>query len=168
MNVVYRDGTTADLPAIDHLFRESFIDTFGHLYRAEDLAAFLAQFTPEAWLDEFRNGHVFRLADVEGDLAGFLKLGPLTLPAQPIGPALELRQIYILKQYQGAGIAQSLIEWALDEARRRGAQELYLTVYTDNPRARRVYERFGFELVGPYAFMVGNQADEDIIMRKRL
>jgi RimJ/RimL family protein N-acetyltransferase len=41
-------------------------------------------------------------------------------------------------------------------------------VYTDNPRARRVYERFGFELVGPYAFMVGNQADEDIIMRKRL
>jgi ribosomal protein S18 acetylase RimI-like enzyme len=168
MNVVYRDGTAADLPAVDQLFRTSFADTFGHLYSTEDLATFLAQFTPEAWLNEYRNGHAFRLAEIDGALVGFLKLGPLMLPVKPDGHALELRQIYILKEYQGAGIAQSLMGWALDEARRRRAQELYLTVYTDNPRARRVYERYGFEVVGPYAFMVGNQADEDIIMRKRL
>ena len=41
------------------------------------------------------------------------------------------------------------MDWALDEARRRGAEELYLTVYTDNHRARRFYERYGFEAVGP-------------------
>lgn len=168
MKVTYREGTADDLPAIDRLFRDSFIDTFGHLYSAGDLAAFLAQFTPEAWLDEYRNRHWFRLAEADGALVGFLKLGPLLLPVKPSGPALELRQVYILKNYQGVGIAQALMDWAIDEALRRGAQELYLTVYTDNPRAQRVYERYGFEIVGPYAFMVGNQADEDMIMRKLL
>ena len=61
-----------------------------------------------------------------------------------------------------------LMDWAIDEARRRGAEELYLTVYTDNHRARRFYERYGFEAVGRYDFMVGSHADEDVIMRKLL
>jgi RimJ/RimL family protein N-acetyltransferase len=56
----------------------------------------------------------------------------------------------------------------LDEARRRGALDLYLTVYVDNHRARRFYEGYGFEFVGPYTFMVGNHADEDHIMRLAL
>mgnify|MGYP006146997509 CR=1 FL=1 len=38
---------------------------------------------------------------------------------------------------------------ALDTARSRGAEELYLTVYTDNHRARRFYERYGFAFVQP-------------------
>ena len=67
-----------------------------------------------------------------------------------------------------AGIAGAMMDWAIDEARRRCAGELYLTVYTDNHRARRIYERYGFEEIGPYAFMVGEQADEDIIMRLHL
>jgi RimJ/RimL family protein N-acetyltransferase len=37
-----------------------------------------------------------------------------------------------------------------------------------NERARRFYDRYGFEAVGRYDFMVGNQADEDIIMMKAL
>jgi len=60
------------------------------------------------------------------------------------------------------------MDWALDEARRRGAKELYLTVYVDNHRARRLYERYGFAVVGRYDFMVGGHADEDLIMRKVL
>ena len=35
-------------------------------------------------------------------------------------------------------------------------------------KIRAVYERYGFEAVGRYDFMVGTHADEDIIMRLRL
>ena len=79
-----------------------------------------------------------------------------------------LCQFYVLKEHHGGGIADALMGWACDEARRRGAEELFLTVFVDNDRARRFYARFGFEDVGRYAFMVGNQADEDVIMRKTL
>ena len=90
------------------------------------------------------------------------------MPAEPAGPALELRQIYVLRAWQGTGIAEELMEWALGEARARGAAELYLTVFTGNDRARVFYRRYGFADVGPYAFMVGSHADEDIIMQLAL
>lgn len=169
MTITYRTGAVADIPAIDHVFRASFCETFAHLYRPEDLAAFLAQFTAQAWTDEITDlRYAFRIAEEEGTAVGFVKLGPSSLPVQASASAIELRQLYVLSSHLGSGVGAALIDWALDEARRRDADELYLTVYTDNHRARRFYARHGFEELGPYAFMVGEQADEDIIMRLKL
>ena len=164
-----RDATEADLPAVDCIFRQTFCDTFAHLYREEDLAAFLDNFTPQAWSDEFADPRYrFRVAEVDGEIVGFVKLGPSALPVETDKRAVELRQIYVLEEHHGSGIAAALSDWAIREARRQGFEELYLTVYVDNHRARRFYERYGFEAVGRYDFMVGSQADEDIIMRKAL
>ena len=169
MSIGYRRGTIGDIDAIDRVFRDAFCDTFAHLYSAENLAAFLAKFSKEAWAEEIADeGYAFYLAEDDGRAVGYVKLGPSALPIDPEGPALELRQLYVLREHRGTGIANRLTEWALAEARRRGTKELYLTVYTDNGRARRFYERYGFEYVGPYKFMVGDHADEDIIMRLKL
>jgi ribosomal protein S18 acetylase RimI-like enzyme len=169
MTVTYRDATRADLPAIDDVFRTSFCETFAHLYRPEDLADFLGKFTSEAWAEEFDNPrYCFRLAESDGAVVGYVKLGPSALPIQTSRRAIELRQIYVLKDHHGSGLAKALTDWAIAEAREQGFEELYLTVYVDNHRARRFYDRYGFESVGSYDFMVGNHADEDIIMRKIL
>jgi ribosomal protein S18 acetylase RimI-like enzyme len=167
--IAYRDATPADAPAIGLLFRQGFSDTFAHLYDPKDLAAFFAGFSQEAWRDEIANpDFAFRLAEADGALAGFAKLSSPTLPIETPRPATELRQLYVLKAWQGAGIAPALMEWVLAEARRREADALFLSVFIDNHRARRFYERYGFEAVGRYAFMVGAHADEDIIMRLKL
>lgn len=165
MTVAYRTATAADAPAIDRVFRTSFCDTFAHLYRPEDLAAFLARFTLEAWEAELGDPSMaLRLAEAGGEAIGYVKLGPISLPVSPERPAIELRQLYLLRDWHGAGIAHALTDWCLAEARSRGAGQLYLTVYTGNHRARRFYERYGFEVRGTYAFMVGEQADEDLFM----
>ena len=169
MSITYRTACVDDVAAIDRVFRASFCETFAHLYREQDLAAFLAQFTPHAWTEEITDlRYAFRLAEDDGEAVGFVKLGPSSLPVQTEGPAVELRQLYVLSSHLGSGIGAELMDWALAEARRRDVEELYLTVYTDNHRARRFYGRYGFEELGPYAFMVGKQADEDIIMRMKL
>ena len=54
------------------------------------------------------------------------------------------------------------------EAEVRGADELWLSVFVDNHRARRFYERYGFEVIGRYDFIVGSHADEDHVMRLKL
>ena len=90
------------------------------------------------------------------------------MPYETTARAIELRQLYLLKAHHGSGLAAALTDWGIAEAKRQGNEELYLTVYTDNHRAKRFYERYGFEEVGRYDFMVGNHADEDIIMRKSL
>lgn len=169
MSIAYRNATTADAATLDRIFRTTFCGTFGHLYRPEDLASFLAKFTPEAWASELDDpAFAFRIAEAGGEAVGYAKLGPLRLPVEPDGLGLELYQLYVLKDWHGAGVAGELMDWCLAEARSRAGRQLYLTVYVDNRRARRFYERRGFVVEGPYAFMVGEQSDEDLIMRLAL
>lgn len=165
----YRDATAADAAALDTLFRDSFTATFGHLYAPADLAAFLAAFTLDRWRAELTDpAFAFRLASDDGFPLGYAKLGPPELPITRRGPAIELRQLYLRDAAKGTGIASALMDWCLATARARGAAETWLSVFVDNPRARRFYERYGFEDVGRYAFMVGSHADEDRLMRLAL
>jgi ribosomal protein S18 acetylase RimI-like enzyme len=169
MTVTYRDATVDDAAALNRLFKAIFCDTFAHLYRAEDLDAFLASSDPADWERQLRDRNfAVRIAEAAGTPVGYVKLGPLKIPVDRASTGLLIDQFYIDKAHQGAGVAQTLMEWTLAEAQRRGADALYLTVFTENARARRFYERYGFEPVGRYDFMVGSQADEDIIMRKAL
>jgi GNAT superfamily N-acetyltransferase len=108
------------------------------------------------------------IGEADREAVAYAKLGPPTLPFEPRGKPIELRQFYVLGEWHGTGAASALMQWVLEEAERRAADELYLSVFTDNHRARRFYERYGFEPVGRFAFMVGNHADEDIVMRKVL
>jgi ribosomal protein S18 acetylase RimI-like enzyme len=169
MKITYRDATPADAAVIDRIFDTSFCDTFAHLYAAEDLDVFLAGFNVADWRRELEDpAYEFRIGEVNGEPVGYVKLGPMKLPIETNRPALVLDQLYILKEHHGVGIAHALMDWTVDRAKRRGAEELFLTVYVDNHRARRFYDRYGFEAVGRYDFMVGSHADEDIIMRKVL
>jgi len=169
MTITYRDATAADAATLDRLFDTSFCDTFAHLYCEEDLNAFLTSFGIKDWEAQLEDPEFgCRIAEVDGAPVGYVKIGPLKLPIEASGPALLLDQLYILKEHHGAGIAHQLMDWTLGEARRRGACQLFLTVFIDNHRAKRFYDRYGFEAVGRYDFIVGNQADEDIIMRKAL
>ena len=169
MSGATREVRADDLRAIDRLYRTSFVDTFGPLYSPDDLAMFLGQFTAEAWAAEFADPrYAFRLAELDGQPIGFAKLGPLKLPADPVGEAAELHQLYMLSAAHGSGLGAQLMDWVVETARARGAGEMFLSVFTQNHRAQNFYRRYGFEIVGPYHFMVGKQADEDVIMRLAL
>ena len=170
MTVTYRDATPADLIAVDALFRDSFVATFAHLYDPADLAAFLAQFTPEAWAGELAQPDLsIRLAERgDGTLIGFAKVSDVELPVETTGPTLELRQLYLANVAKGQGVADALTQWVKDQARARGAETIVLSVYKDNDRAKRFYARHGFAYVKPYAFKVGEQYDEDEIWTLKL
>jgi ribosomal protein S18 acetylase RimI-like enzyme len=169
-DVSLRTANIADAPAITWLFHRVFTEVFGHTYPPHDLASFLAGCDETAFAAEIADtDHAFRLAEKDGTLIGFVKLGPSALPIDTGGRhALELRQLYLLPEARGTGVAQALMDWALAEARGRGAQDLYLTVWIDNHRARRFYERYGFREVGSYAFMVGETVDDDRILKLTL
>ena len=165
----YRDAGASDLTAVDLLFRASFAATFGDLYAPADLAAFFARFSPDAWAAELaREDVAIRLAEDDGALIGFAKVSAPTLPVEPAGVAIELRQLYLAEAGKGTGIADALIAWTIDQAREAYADEIFLSVYVDNHRARRFYRRHGFVEIGRYTFMVGNHQDDDRIMRLTL
>lgn len=162
----YRDAVMADSANIAEIFRQTFVDTFGHLYPPDDLAAFLMTMTADRFRQEIADPRfVFRIAESDGAPVGYIKLGPPGLPVETPPDTIELCQFYILPAWQGAGAARVLMDWALATAAARGAKHLQLSVYIDNHRARRFYERYGFTAVGRYDFMVGTHADEDVVLR---
>lgn len=169
MTVEYRSATVGDAAALAELGARTFTDTFGHLYQPSDLEIFLQNHSLDNW-DKELNDPAFevRVAELGSALVGYAKLGPPHLPFEPRGEAAELRQLYVVEEVKGQGIADELIRWVIERAREKRADHLYLSVFTDNHRARRFYEKYGFEPEGTYAFMVGTHADEDIVMRLKL
>jgi ribosomal protein S18 acetylase RimI-like enzyme len=167
--MIVRPATAADLPAVDRVFRTSFCDTFAHLYAPEDLAAFLGGFTSQGWATELADPRfAFQVGEVDRELLGYAKLGPNKLPHIDPDGVLELKQLYLLRPAHGTGMAQALMNWTLDEARRRGAKRLALSVWSENWRAQSFYRRFGFIDRGPVTFMVGNHPDEDRVWETSL
>jgi ribosomal protein S18 acetylase RimI-like enzyme len=169
MTSAYRDACPADAALVADVFARSFCETFAHLYKPEDLAAFLDKVNEAGFATELADPSFdLRIAEADGAPVGFAKLGKASLPVETLPDTLELWQIYVLNAWQGSGIGPALFDWAADRARHRGAQHLQLTVFVDNHRAKAFYERRGFVEVGRYEFMVGNHPDEDIIMRVAL
>lgn len=167
---VLREAGRADIPALARLAQDTYIETFGTLYQPEDLAAFFEEALSEAAITaEMADPRVaYRVIEADGQLIGYCKVGPLKVPAEPTGPALELRQLYLRQSAQGLGLGDALMAWAMSEARARGAQWFYLSVYSENYRAQRFYRRHGFEHGGEYHFMVGQQADREFWWWRRL
>ena len=173
MTITLRPAIKSDAATLAALGARTFRDTFGHLYDPDDLDTFLKTHAEEHWAAELCDPE-FAILLVEapseqGAVAvGYAKVGPPHLPFEPRGAAVELRQFYLIKDWQGHGLADEMMRWVIDEAEARKGDDLYLSVFVDNHRARKFYERWGFVAEGRYAFMVGNHADEDIVMRRPL
>lgn len=169
MTLTYRDADAGDGAAVSALFNSAFIDTFGHLYSQANLDLFLANKAAENYEQQVTDqDYAFRLAEEGGKLIGYIKMGPNELPGDAPKGTWELHQLYLSPEAKGRGIAQELMDWGFAEARRRGFAYLQLSVFVDNHRARRVYDKLGFEEVGAFQFMVGDHADDERLMRLKL
>jgi GNAT superfamily N-acetyltransferase len=60
----------------------------------------------------------------------------------------ELRDLYVIPEAWGTGVAKELMDAALEGLRLAGAEEAFLWVVEANPRARRFYEREGWSYDG--------------------
>lgn len=167
--IIYRDATQGDGPALDAMARKIWLETFEHSAPASDIALYIDQaYGPEGALIRSLAdpAHHFRLACAGDAIIGYVKLSPVWLDDPAVEPgALQLSQLYIAADWHGRGIAQTLMDWTIDEARRRAATALVLTVWEENFRAQRFYARHDFVHIGDYAFPTGTQVDRDLIMQ---
>src|SRR3982750_3749205 len=99
---------------LNAMAQQCFVETFAHLYDPNDLAAFLASaYGPSGLLKDLADpAYHWRVAADDGRIAGYAKVGPLGVPApEPQPGALELKQIYVLQAWQGAGVAAQIMDW---------------------------------------------------------
>jgi ribosomal protein S18 acetylase RimI-like enzyme len=167
--VTVRKADPADAETLTRLGRETFADTFAHLYPPEDLAAFQAEaHTPEryaAWAVDPAFG--LWIAERGGEAIGYALAGPCHLPHEAVTPGCgELWRIYVRKSAQGTGLGKTLMETALAWLEKPG-RDLWIGVWSENFKAQRLYQSYGFEKAGEYEFPVGRQRDHEFILRRR-
>ncbi|MBR1640980.1 MAG: GNAT family N-acetyltransferase [Butyrivibrio sp.] len=74
----------------------------------------------------------------------------------------------IKEKYTGMGLGSFMMKVALDQAKKNGFEQVELGVFSDNDRARHMYEKMGFKEFGmnPRAFKLkdGTYRDEIIMV----
>lgn len=164
-----RLAVPADAEALAELGRRSFTAAFGHLYRPEDLAAFLAEYrTPEKFRSHIADPPtLIEVAEVEGRLAAYcLIVRGHGFDEQP-GPRPErpvfLSQLYCAPDMTGRGLGAALMDWAISAARAWKADALQLSVFSENYGAQQFYQRYGFAHVADIDFWVGSHRDHEFL-----
>lgn len=170
--MILRPATADDAPALGLLGRTSFCAAFEHLYQPDDLQKFLRQtYSAEAIAAEIAAPDInYRVAEDASGLIGYCKLRTISNYASHSdakNPA-ELCQLYTDPAKTGSGIGAALMEWALAEARERGADAIQLSVYAENFGGQRFYQRYGFAKIADVGFWVGDQCDPEFLYELRL
>ena len=119
-------------------------------------AGYLAAFDPAEWAARHRRrlanrrppAEVF-VAEVDDELIGLAAAGPFRTEQGAHDDGVgEVAAIYVAPEHWSTGVGLVLMRAAVDHLSRHGFTEIRLWVVADNPRARRFYERFGFNLDG--------------------
>lgn len=164
-----RAATPADAEALAALGRDAFKQTFGHLYQPDDLQQFLdGVYAPALQEQEILSPHTYVMlaGDADGALLGYAMTGPCKLPVpHPDEADYELHRIYLLAQAKGQGIGSALLQDALRYCKEKAASAVYVGVWSGNRAAQHFYRKHGFVHIANYHFMVGNQADDEWIMK---
>lgn len=125
--VVIRDMTLADVPAVSALEQSLFpVDAWPVQMFFDELAQ------PET--------RRYLVAEGPGGIVGYAGL-------MCIEPIADVQTIAVVPDREGRGIGSTLLTELIDEARRRRAADVLLEVRADNPRAQRLYLRFGFQQI---------------------
>ncbi len=170
-NFVLRTPRLDEAETLAALARETFVESFGHLYSSDNLAKFLnTSFGPGVQATQLKDAdYAFQVAVQDGVFLGFIKVGTNSLPFAAPGRATgELKQLYMRKSCHGQGIAPLLMEWGMNWLRSRGNVDVLLSVYSVNPRAQRFYHRYGFSKLADHFFMVGEHRDAEYIFHATL
>jgi ribosomal protein S18 acetylase RimI-like enzyme len=166
-----RPARTADAPALSLLGAATFLESYAQLLPASDILAHVArQHAPEVygrWLADPACGcwiaeHLPGAAPV-----GYLVATPPDLPLPDVDERdWEIRRIYILHRFQGAGLGRRLMSAVQEAARAAGKRRLLLGVYSRNEAALGFYERQGFTRAGTRSFRVGANDYHDYILQR--
>ncbi len=102
-------------------------------------------------------------------LAAYLKLNIDRKPDDwDAGKALQLERIYVSPEIQSRGLGAWLLQFTEERARETAAAWVWLSVWKKAPRSIAFYQRNGYDIFGVDTFWLGDDPQEDWLMRKRI
>ncbi|MDF2613047.1 MAG: acetyltransferase [Clostridia bacterium] len=171
MNHSIRKCEESDLLTLQDIAYHTYDETFSPLNKAATMAAYLEDaFNLEKLKQELHNQHsMFYFLYRDKVLTGYMKLNDFGAQTDIYDPeALEIERIYLLKEYQGEGLGQVLMDEAIEKARQMDKHYVWLGVWEKNTKGIAFYKKNGFNVFTTHTFIMGDEKQKDFIMRKNL
>lgn len=165
-------ATIQDLQAYRKISIDTFIEAYADRNTTGDMEHYVnTYFTNEMITDELNDPTrtIFFTKDQIG-ISGYIKLAVKQIPLTvPIPDAIEISRIYIYKKHYGSGLANTLLDKAIEFAKSHKKNGLYLAVWKNNERAIAFYKKCGFHICGETTFDWGTgKIDQDWWMVKSI
>ena len=115
------------------------------------------------------NRNFFLIARQNNEDVGYVKLKENNKPFHDKSiNAVEMERIYVLKEFQGAGIGKNLLDKCLAFAKLRKYPVMWLGVWEKNLKALQFYQKQGFVVFGSHLFDLGDEQQSDYLLKKDL
>ena len=163
--------TLDHMDQLQKIGRQTFYETFASGNTEENMKNYLDEgFSVAKLTTELNDNNAeFYFATLEDQVIGYLKLnfGQSQTELQD-DHALEIERIYVLKDFHGKSIGQMLYDKAIQIAKQKCADYVWLGVWEENPRAINFYKKNGFVAFDKHVFKLGNDEQTDIMMKLKL
>ena len=159
------------IEALQQIGRQTFSETFAESNSAENMAKYLEEaYSYEKLSVELNNpDSFFYFAMMGQDVIGYLKLNMGASQTEvKDNNALEIERIYVLKEFQGKKVGQMLFEKAIQIAKEQNAEFVWLGVWEENKKAIQFYTKNGFVRFDQHVFVLGDEAQIDIMIKLQL
>lgn len=169
--ITIRKVTLDDIGQLQKISRETFSETFSSSNTDENMKKYLAErFSNETLAREIGNeSSEFYFALFENQVIGYLKLNFGTSQTElKDEKALEIERIYVLKEFHGKKVGQILYENAIEVAKQKKSDYVWLGVWEENPRAISFYKKNGFVEFDKHIFKLGDDEQTDVMMKLKL
>ena len=163
--------TIIDIHQLQKIGRETFYETFSESNTEENMESYLENgFSADKIKTELNDENAeFYFAKIDEKIIGYLKLNFGQSQTELKGDkALEIERIYVLKEFHEKKVGQILYDKAIEIAKNKNANYVWLGVWEENPRAIRFYKKNGFVEFDKHIFKLGGDEQTDIMMKLQL
>ncbi len=163
--------TLDDIDQLQKIGRQTFYETFSTGNTEENMTKYLNEgFSIDKLTTELNDKNAeFYFATHNDNVIGYLKLnfGQSQTELQN-DKGLEIERIYVLKGFHGKCVGQILHDKAIEVAKQKNSDFVWLGVWEENPRAINFYKKNGFVEFDKHIFKLGNDEQTDIMMKLKL
>lgn len=160
-----------EIDQLQKIGRQTFYETFSESNSEENMKSYLDNgFSTDKLKSELNDKNAeFYFAKNDEKIIGYLKInfGQAQTELKD-DKALEIERIYVLKEYHGKKVGQILYDKAIEIAKQKNAEYVWLGVWEENPRAINFYKKNGFVEFDKHIFKLGDDEQTDIMMKLKL
>ncbi|KAF2074612.1 hypothetical protein CYY_004082 [Polysphondylium violaceum] len=170
-NIILKLVTIDDILELQKIGRQTFYETFSAGNTEENMKKYLEEgFEIQKLIAEIHNtDSPIYFSIFDGRVIGYLKVnfGESQTELQD-SKALEIERIYVIQEFQGRGVGQILYNKAIEIAKEKDVEYVWLGVWEFNPKALSFYKKNGFVEFSKHIFQLGDDKQTDIMMKIKL